>query len=88
MDITIKNPITREYFFMLREVLLLKAIFYEAMLVEVNLLPSYEELSKIVDKICKVMGEDNRFVLHLVPLRSAIQNKYINKIVDKKEDDE
>ena len=72
IDVTIKNPITNEYFNMLREVIILKGIFYEDLFVEINMLPSYEEMSKTIDNMLKVIGYESKFALNILLIRSII----------------
>lgn len=52
------------------------------MFVELNLLPCYEEFSKTMDTIFKIIGNDSPFVLNLIPIRGTIHKKYIDKIVN------
>lgn len=58
---------------MLREVIILKGIFYEALFVEQNMLPSYEEMSKALDTMVKIIGYDSKFAMNILMVRSTIQ---------------
>lgn len=57
---------------MLREVIILKGIFYEDLFVEINMLPSYEEMSKTIDNMLKVIGYESKFALNILLIRSII----------------
>ena len=46
------------------------------------MLPSYEEMSKVIDNMLKIIGYDTKFALNLVLIRSVIHENYISKIVE------
>lgn len=54
---------------MLREVLVLKGIFYESLFVEFNLLPTYDDFSKTIDRIMNAIGMDSHFCKVVIPVR-------------------
>mgnify|MGYP006878030461 FL=1 len=68
-DVSITNKITNKIFGMLREVLVLKGIFYESLFVEFNLLPTYDDFSKTIDRIMNAIGMDSHFCKVVIPVR-------------------
>lgn len=68
-DVSITNKITNKIFGMFREVLVLKGIFYESLFVEFNLLPTYDDFSKTIDRILNAIGMNSNFSKIVIPIR-------------------
>ena len=69
IDVSINNKITNKIFGMFREVLVLKGIFYESLFVEFNLLPTYDDFSKTIDRILNAIGMNSNFSKIVIPIR-------------------
>lgn len=80
MDITISDKILATMFDKIREVILMKGIFYESLFVEYGLLSSYEEIRKSNDRIINALRSDDPCVLVNVPIRSAIEEQYLKGV--------
>ena len=72
MDISINDKILAEMFSKIREVILLKGIFYESLFVDCGLGTCYEAIKKANDRIISALKVDDQCILVNVPLRGEI----------------
>lgn len=73
MDITINDPILLKYFTYLKQVLLLKGVFYESMFQDKSSVEKFEEFSGLMDKMVNSLEEDDPCTVIITLLRSAIR---------------
>lgn len=81
MDVTVTDKILSKYFTYLKQVLLLKAVFYESMFLDKKLYQKYDQFSKLMDKMMACLEQDDPCTVILIVLRTAIREKYLNKLI-------